>query len=69
MSFPSFPSTSGDRPADLHVFTIEECQTCRQKTKRDFRVGDYIMQEAGTCEKCQGRKMIMSIYGEKIPQR
>lgn len=66
MSFPfSFPSTSGLKPSELHVFTIEECQSCKLKTKRDFKVGDYIWSAAGTCEKCQGQKTIVLIYGEK----
>ena len=69
MSFPDFPSVSGARPSDLHVYTIEECQGCKQKTKRDFKVGDYITAEAGACEKCQGKKMIVSIYGESVPKR
>jgi len=53
----------------LHVYTIEECQGCKQKTKRDFKVGDYITGEAGTCEECRGKKIIVSIYGEKMPKR
>jgi hypothetical protein len=69
MSLPPWPSASGDRPVELHVYTIEVCQGCGLKTKRDFKVGDYIMGEAGTCEKCQGKKTISSIYGEKVPQR
>ena len=70
MSFPlSFPSTSGLKPSELHVYTIEECQNCKEKTKRDFKVGDYILSPAGTCEKCQGQKMIVSIYGEKAVKR
>jgi hypothetical protein len=63
-----FPSTSGTKPSDLHVYTIEECQGCKQKTKRDFMVGDYITSEAGKCQECQGEKMIVSIYGEKLPK-
>jgi DnaJ-class molecular chaperone len=66
MSLPSFPSTSGLKPSELHVYTIEECQSCGQKTKRDFKVGDFVMGEAGICEKCQGKKTIALIYGEKI---
>ncbi|MDV3243723.1 MAG: hypothetical protein LYZ66_00950 [Nitrososphaerales archaeon] len=54
MSLPSFPSTSGLKPDERHVYTIEECQSCKQKTKRDFKVGYYIVGSAGTCEKCQG---------------
>lgn len=68
MSLPMFPSTSGTKPSELHVYTIEECQGCQQKTKRDFKVGDYITADAGTCEKCHGKKMIISIYGEKPPK-
>ena len=48
MSLPPFPSTSGQKPSELHVYTVEECQNCKQKTKRDFKVGDYIMSAAGT---------------------
>jgi hypothetical protein len=65
MSLPPFPSTSGDKPADLHVYTIEECQNCGQKTKRDFKVGDFVLGDVGSCEKCQGKKTIALIYGEK----
>ena len=69
LSFPGFPSTSGIKPSELHVYTIEECQSCKQKTKRDFKVGDYIAGDAGTCEKCHGKMMIVSIYGESPPKR
>lgn len=66
MSLPPFPSFSGLKPNELHIYTIEECQNCKQKTKRDFKTGDYIAGAAGTCEKCQGQKMITLIYGEKV---
>jgi NAD-dependent SIR2 family protein deacetylase len=63
------PSASGAKPSELRVYTIEECQNCKVKTKREFKMGDYIVGEAGICEKCQGKKMIVLIYGEKIPKR
>jgi len=66
MSLPMIPFASGAKPSELHVYTIEECQSCGQKTKRDFKVGDYVLGEAGTCEKCQGKKTITLIYGEKL---
>ena len=66
MSLPPIPSTSGTKPSELHVYTIEECQKCKQKTKRDFKAGDYVMADAGPCEKCQGQKLIVQIYGEKV---
>jgi len=65
MSLPMFPSFSGTKPSDLHIFTIEECPVCKQKLKRDFRVGDYIMGAGGTCEKCQTKRTIVLIYGEQ----
>ncbi len=65
MSLPPFPSVSGLKPSELHVYTIEECQSCKQKTKRDFKAGYYVMNAAETCEKCHGQKMIVLIYGEK----
>jgi len=63
------PYASGARPDQLHVCTIEECQGCKEKTKRDFKVGDYILEDAGTCSKCQGKKVITMIYGEEIVRR
>lgn len=66
MSLPPFPSFSGLKPSELHVYTIEECQNCKQKTKRDFKVGDYIAGTAGICEKCQGQKIVILVYGEKV---
>jgi len=69
MSLPMFPSFSGAKPNQLHVFTIEECPVCKQKTKRDFRVGDYVTGVGGTCEKCQTQRTIALIYGEQILQK
>jgi len=66
MSLPRIPSVSGVKPGELHVFTIDECQSCGQKSKRDFKVGDYVMQEVGTCDKCAGKRLITMIYGEKL---
>lgn len=51
------------------MYAIEECQGCGKKTKKVFGVGDYIVGNAGVCEKCQGRKMIILIYGEKASNR
>jgi len=69
MSLPPIPSTSGAKVSQLHVFTIEECQSCKEKTKRDFKVGDYIAGSAGACEKCHGQKIISMIYGEEATPR
>jgi len=44
-------TVSGTKPSELHDYTIEEYQGCEQKTKRDFKVRDYVAGEAGICEK------------------
>jgi hypothetical protein len=69
MSLPMIPYASGLRPSELRVYTIEECQGCKQKTKRDFKPGDFVAREAGVCEKCQGKKVITLIYGEAAPKQ
>ena len=65
MSLPPYSSASGIRPRELHVYTIEECPNCKEKTKRDFKAGDYITATGGMCEKCKGKRVIVLIYGER----
>lgn len=65
MSLPPFPSTSGTKPGQLTVYTVEECQNCKQKVKRDFKVGDYVMGAGSACDKCQTGRVIILIYGEE----
>ena len=66
-SLPSFPSTSGAKPSALHVYTVEECQNCKQRLKRDFKTGDYVMGIGNTCDKCHAQRVIVLIYGEETP--
>jgi len=67
MSLPPFPSTSGTKPNALHVYTIEECQNCKQRLKRDFKPGDYVIGKGDACGKCQIQRVIVLIYGEELP--
>jgi len=67
MSLPPFPSTSGTKPNALRVYTVEECLNCKQRVKRDFKTGDYVMGTGSTCDKCQAQRVIVLIYGEEIP--
>jgi hypothetical protein len=69
MSLPPYSSGSGLKPRDLRVYTIEECPSCKQKTKRDFKAGDYIVGEGGICDKCKGKRIIVLIYGERALPR
>ena len=40
------------------------CTKCGFKNVRDFKRGDYILKELGSCTKCEGTMMISAIYRE-----
>ncbi len=46
------------------VVTTIECQSCHQKTIREFQRGDYIFKEGEPCPKCKDRSLITAIYRE-----
>jgi rRNA maturation protein Nop10 len=62
----STSSTTTDKKAKYNVFTIEECPSCGQKSKRPFAAGDYITKEGGKCTKCGNPTRISLIYAEAI---
>lgn len=52
------------------VYTIEECEGCGLKVKRQFQQGDYVFKEIGECAKCGGGKVrITMIYAEYEKQQ
>jgi len=69
VSTPMWYFASGLKPSELLVCTIEECPNCKKKTKREFKVGDYIMGTGGTCEECHVSRVIAMIYGEEAPPK
>jgi hypothetical protein len=48
------------------VYTIEECSACNLKTKREFKLGDYVFKEVGECSKCKGKTTISMIFSEQL---
>jgi hypothetical protein len=46
------------------VITTMECPKCDFKDIRDFKRGDYIFKENGSCQKCDGTMKITAIYRE-----
>lgn len=46
------------------IYTIEECQQCRQKTKRTFKLGDFVYKLGELCSKCSTSTLITMIYAE-----
>lgn len=47
------------------MVTVIECPTCNIKTVREFQKGDYINKRLEKCPRCEGDKIITSIYMEK----
>ncbi len=60
-----FPAIGEKRPK-MPVFTVEDCQSCGTKTKRAFKMGDYVYREGGECAKCHAKTLISMIFAELI---
>ena len=61
----AFGSKSNQALPKSITYTIEECGSCGLKTKREFKLGDYVFKEMGECSKCKGKTTISMIYAEK----
>jgi hypothetical protein len=46
------------------IYTENTCQTCNQKSKKNFEDGDYVYKPGSACKECSGTEMITAIYGE-----
>ena len=50
-------------------FTVEECQSCKKQSKRKFKEGDFLFTESSNCNSCQGKSIIVKIFGEIIKEK
>ncbi len=46
------------------VLTVIQCTKCNYKNIKDFEKGDYVLKEAGSCPKCDGKLLVYSIFRE-----
>ncbi len=49
-------------------YTVEECQSCNKESKHKFKIGDYLFKESSKCQSCEGKIMIVKIFGEIIKE-
>jgi hypothetical protein len=56
----------GDKRPKMPVFTIEECVSCNLKTKRPFKMGDFVFKDAGECTHCHSKARVSMIYAELV---
>jgi Zn ribbon nucleic-acid-binding protein len=60
-----FPAIGEKRPK-MPVFTVEDCKACGTKTKRAFKMGDYVFKEGAECPKCHAKTLITMIFAEQV---
>jgi hypothetical protein len=47
-------------------YTVEQCDSCTELSKRKFSSGDYIFKIVSKCPSCNGEIRITKIFGETI---
>jgi hypothetical protein len=50
------------------IFTEDTCQSCGEKTRRQFEDGDYVYGTGMQCKKCSSANtLVTAVYGEYPP--
>lgn len=52
---------------EYDVYTSIGCNKCSVKETRVFQVGDYLFKDMGSCESCEGERIITGIYTKAAP--
>lgn len=63
------PMATSEKRVKMPVFTVEECQQCHMKTKRAFKMGDYVYNAGNPCQSCKGNTLVVAIFAEQVAQR
>ena len=51
----------------LDPYTVEQCNSCNNTSKRKFKDGDFVFKTMEKCASCgNGQIMISKIFGEAI---
>jgi NAD-dependent SIR2 family protein deacetylase len=49
-------------------YTIEQCSSCKEQTKRKFSKGDYVFKNISKCSSCKGQIRITKIFDDTLTQ-
>ena len=52
----------------VNAYTLQQCNTCKEQSKRKFSDGDYVFKEISKCISCNGQIIITKIFGESLTQ-
>ncbi len=50
----------------IKCYTLLECKSCKNITKRKFSSTDFVFKNEGDCSNCDGSLLITMIYGKTI---
>lgn len=51
------------------IYSEETCQSCGEKSRRQFEEGDYVFRTGMQCKKCSSSKtLVTAVYGEYPPE-
>ena len=50
------------------AYTLQQCNTCKEQSKRKFSDEDYVFKEISKCSSCNGQIIITRIFGESLTQ-
>ena len=50
------------------AYTLQQCNSCNEQSKRKFSDGDYVFKEVSKCSSCNGQIIIAKIFGESLTQ-
>ena len=52
----------------VNAYTLQQCDTCKEQSKRKFSDEDYVFKEISKCSSCNGQVIITRIFGESLTQ-
>ena len=48
------------------AYTIQQCNSRKEQSKRKFSDGDYVFKEISKCSSCDGQIIVAKIFGESL---
>ena len=55
-----------DKNEIITAYTIQQCHSCNEQSKRKFSDGDYVFKEISKCSSCDGQIIVTKIFGESL---
>ena len=52
----------------VNAYTLQQCNSCKEQSKRKFSDEDYVFKEISKCSSCNGQVIITRIFGESLTQ-